>query len=84
MSKTTQKELATELAKQLRLEPQQHSLSGFAEACFNDCSLAELVEAYQRDSADETDCKAWQMTAEQSRAAIAHALEFALFLAITE
>lgn len=49
------------------------ALTGFAEACFNDNSVAELREALA-GPADATDCETWGISADEWRAAIEQAL----------
>lgn len=48
-------------------------LTGFAEACYDQNTEADLVAALA-GQADETDCKTWGITAEQWRANIEAAL----------
>ena len=72
------------MAKTLNLTPQRHKLEGFAEAGFNDNSIAELVAALGFRSADETDCKNWEITPTQWRTAIREALESRIWFAIED
>jgi hypothetical protein len=46
----------------------------FAEACYDQNSKAELIEALA-GPADKTDCEAWQISADEWRAAIQQALD---------
>jgi hypothetical protein len=50
-------------------------LTGFAEACYDTNSVAELEAAMKQRAADKTDCEEWKITPTQWRAAIAEALE---------
>ena len=50
-------------------------LTGFAEACYDTNSIAELEAALKQRAADKTDCQTWNITPTQWRAAIAEALE---------
>ena len=49
-------------------------LTGFAEACYDTNSIAELEAALKQRAADKTDCQEWKITPTQWRAAIAEAL----------
>ena len=60
------------------LEAQDHSLNGFAEACYNDGSFEELVTALDNE-ADATDCKDWGINAEEWKESIKQALEVAMY-----
>ena len=51
------------------------NLTGFAEACYDTNTVAELEEALKQRAADKTDCEEWKITPTQWRAAIAEALE---------
>lgn len=57
---------------------QDHSLSGFAEACYNDNSYEELVTGLD-DGANNVDCKAWDITAQEWKESIKQALEVAMY-----
>jgi hypothetical protein len=48
--------------------------NGFAEACYNDNSITELLEGLKQPAADETDCKTWSITPTEWREAIIKAL----------
>ena len=50
------------------------NLTGFAEACYNTNSTAELEDALLERAADKTDCQEWHITPTQWRAAIVNAL----------
>ena len=50
------------------------SLTGFAGACYDENSIAELEEALKLRAADKTDCENWTITPTQWRAAIVEAL----------
>lgn len=60
------------------LKAQDHSLNGFAEACYDDGNFEELVTALDSD-ADTTDCQSWGITAEEWRESIKQALEVAMY-----
>lgn len=47
----------------------------FAEACYNQNSLAELEAPHSPADADATDCRTWGITAEQWSEAIELALQ---------
>lgn len=72
------------MATTLNLTPRRHWLDGFAEACFNDNSIDDLVEALHMEAADTTDCKNWQITPSQWRKAIEEALESRMIYAIED
>ena len=72
------------LATEMNCTPKRHKLDGFAEACFNDNSIDELVEGLRMRAADSTDCKNWDITSTQWRRAIISALEFRIFLAVED
>jgi uncharacterized membrane protein len=72
------------VAKSLNLTPKNHKLSGFAEACYNDNSIDELVEALGFRGADKTDCENWQIKPSEWRTAIREALESRLYDAIED
>lgn len=57
------------------IAPVPHRLSGFAEACYDQNSVAELLDAYLRRRADAVDCSEWRITPTEWRAAIREALE---------
>ena len=50
------------------------NLTGFAEACYDTNSVAELEEALKQQHADLVDCAAWDITPTQWRAEISEAL----------
>ena len=50
------------------------NFTGFAEACYETNSVAELEEALKQQNADLIDCAAWEITPIQWRADIADAL----------
>jgi hypothetical protein len=50
-------------------------LNGFAEACYDMNTVADLEVALTQRQADKTDCETWKITATQWRAAIAEALD---------
>ena len=60
------------------LKAQDHSLSGFAEACYDDGGFEELVTALDSE-ADTIDCKAWDIDAQGWKESIKQALEFAMY-----
>ena len=72
------------LAKHCGMEPKCNRLQGFAEACFNDCSVDELITSLTLKAADKTDCDAWGITPSQWRNAIHQALENRIFYAIED
>lgn len=74
--KLTQKQFATLQANGLC--PENHTLSGFAEACFNMNSADELMDFATAD-ADATDMREWDINVDEWRAAQREALEFAMF-----
>jgi hypothetical protein len=49
-------------------------LTGFAAACYDVNSAAELEAALKRRTADPADCQEWKITPTQWRAAITEAL----------
>lgn len=50
-------------------------LTGFAEACYDQNTIAELEDALKQRAADKTDCANWGITPTQWRAAISEALD---------
>lgn len=46
----------------------------FAEACFNENSTDELIDALLSQKPDKTDLKTWKITPKESRESIAEAL----------
>ncbi|MFA5385417.1 MAG: hypothetical protein WC364_12315 [Eubacteriales bacterium] len=78
----TQRAALKFLATSLKLTIQRNELDGFAEACFNDNSLDELIEGLKMRAADETDCKNWGITPTQWRSSLEEALENRLFFAL--
>lgn len=61
----------------LGLQPAQHSLTGFSEACFDMNTPDELISGIEAD-ADETDMKTWDLTEDEWRHEIRKALEVAM------
>ena len=57
---------------------QNHSLNGFAEACYDDGNFEELAIALD-SAADTTDCKNWDISAEEWKESIKKALEAAMY-----
>ncbi len=51
-----------------------NELNGFSEACYNENSIDDLVDALESDDADKTDCKTWGITPSEWRTQIAMAL----------
>lgn len=49
-------------------------LTGFAEACYDQNSLGELIAALERQNADKGDCETWGLSASEWRTAIGEAL----------
>jgi hypothetical protein len=49
-------------------------LTGFAEACYDTNTIAELENALKQRAADKTDCQEWKITPTQWREAISEAL----------
>ena len=60
------------------LKAQDHSLSGFAEACYDDNSYEDLVAALDNE-ADATDCETWNISAEEWGDSIKQSLEVAMY-----
>lgn len=60
------------------LKAQEHSLNGFAEACYDDGNFEELAIALD-SAADTTDCKNWDISAEEWKESINQALEVAMY-----
>jgi hypothetical protein len=50
------------------------TLTGFAEACYDQNEIGDLIRSLKWPGSDETDRRAWKITAVQWRAAIADAL----------
>ena len=61
------------------VKPTQHKLDGFSEACYNDNSVNELIDALKSRAADEEDCENWEITKKAWREEIRTALEHAMF-----
>lgn len=59
-------------------------LGGFAEACYNDNSVSELLDALKSRSADKIDCENWGITPSQWRGAITEAIEHAMYLYVVD
>lgn len=78
----TQRAALKFLATSIKLTIQCNKLDGFAEACFNDNSLDELIDGIKMRAADKTDCKNWGITPTQWRSSIKDALECRLFFAL--
>ena len=55
-----------------------HDLGGFAEACYDQNSVAELISALAGD-ADEADMESWDLDADEWRKAIEQALKAKAF-----
>lgn len=72
------------LAAEMNCTPTRQNLDGFAEACFDDNSVEELIEALKMRAADSADCESWGITPTQWRLAIKGALEFRIYLAIED
>jgi len=51
------------------------AMSPFGEACYNDNSIPELLDALKLRAADKTDCRTWEITPTQWRSGIVEALE---------
>lgn len=62
----------------LGIKPVRHKLDGFSEACYNDNSVSELIDALKSRAADTADCENWGISKtawrEEIRAAIEHAM----------
>ena len=54
-------------------------LNGFAEACYNQNTDEELLDALTGKAADRIDCEIWHLTPTQWRQAIADALHARLY-----
>lgn len=66
------------------ISPEDCKIEGFAEACYNENSVSELVEALKSRSADKTDCENWKITPSQWRGEIKSALEYAMFQYVSD
>ena len=66
------------------VEPVQHKLDGFSEACYNDNSVNELIDALKSRAADATDCENWKISKNSWREEIRTALEQAMFKYVSE
>lgn len=66
------------------VEPRQHKLNGFSEACYNDNSVDELIDALKSRSADATDCENWKISKSAWRGKIRAALEYAMFKYVSD
>lgn len=60
------------------LKAQDHNLNGFAEACYDDGNFEELVTALDYEG-DATDCKNWDISAQEWKESIKQALEVAMY-----
>lgn len=60
------------------LKSSDESISGFAEACYDDNSFEDLVTGLDA-KADATDCKAWSISAEEWKDGIKQALQLAMY-----
>jgi hypothetical protein len=49
-------------------------LTGFAEACYNQNSIDDLIECLEGPHADRADCDEWKLSHQEWREAIADAL----------
>lgn len=76
MTTLNQSQYNTLVAKGLKA--QDHSLSGFAEACYDYNTYDDLVTALDND-ADPADCKAWDIDTQEWRESIKQALELAMY-----
>lgn len=76
MTTLNQSQYNTLVAKGLKA--QDHSLSGFAEACYDDNSYEDLVAALDNE-ADATDCETWNINAEEWGDSIKQSLEVAMY-----
>lgn len=70
----TDRQICESYARQLSNGFYDVDLDGFAAACFNDNTIAELRASLQSRSADKTDCETWKITATHWRGAIECAL----------
>lgn len=61
----------------LGFKPYWHKLSGFAEACYNMNRYTEIKNCLTAD-VDESDCKEWDIDADDWREAQKHAIELAM------
>ena len=50
------------------------TLTGFAEACYDQNSVDDLVCCLERSTVDETDCATWKLSHQEWRSSIADAL----------
>lgn len=66
------------------VKPEQHKLDGFSEACYNDNSVNELIDALKSRTADATDCEIWRISKKAWREEIRTALEHAMFIYISD
>ena len=66
------------------IRPEAGKINGFAEACYHDNSVSELVAALKSRSADKIDCKNWNLTPSRWRAEIKSALEYAMFQYVSD
>lgn len=76
MTTLNQAQYNTLIAKGLKA--QDHSLSAFAEACYDSNSYENLLAALDNE-ADTTDCKDWDISAEEWKESIKQALEVAMY-----
>ena len=75
---------------ELKFEPQQHKLDGFAEYCFNHVSVNDLLEKLNSrsmliadcdlSSAFTKDCEAWKISSRSWYLGIFQAIEHRMFL----
>lgn len=74
------------VAAAMEIDPSREpvELTGFAEACYNDNSLSELVAALLDRKADAADCQSWKIKPAQWRAGIRQALQARLYEAIED
>jgi hypothetical protein len=80
----TQEQSIRYLAKLLQIKPERKNLEGLAEAAYDNNDIFELVEALRSRSANKTDCDNWGISPRQWRTAIADALSFKFYTALTE
>ena len=50
------------------------ALTGFAEACYNQNSIEELIDALRDGIVDQTDCDTWKISHQEWRDAICDAI----------
>jgi hypothetical protein len=49
-------------------------LTGFAEACYDQNSIEDLIECLETGTVDKIDCRGWKLSHQEWRTAIADAL----------